>query len=178
MTLTMRDIVEIGEAYKLYTAFGKRLRYMHGNEMSWIAVPEFQKRGAVHFHVLVWGLNDEAIANERNTRALASLWGHGFIDIVKTDGNARLASYLAKYMSKAMHDIRLVGKRGYSASRNVLRPVSLVSPFQVRFITQHFGLGGDNAPLTRERSYETMYMGRCVYKQFSVHNSHENRNSK
>jgi len=167
LTLTMAEIVEIGDAYRAYTLFCKRLRGVYGSGISWIAVPEFQKRGAVHFHILIFGLPYEAIRNERRTRDLANIWGLGFCDIKKTDGSGKLASYLAKYMSKAMHDIRLMGKRGYSASRNVLRPVSLNSPFQIRVFRDVWGLAGDNG-LVREREYGTLFLGRCVYKQFTV----------
>lgn len=173
LTLTMRSIVSIDEAYRSYTAFGKRLRTRYGQGISWVAVPEFQKRGAVHFHVLVFDLPYEAYSNERRTRSLANLWGEGFCDIRKTDASPKLASYLGKYMSKAMQDLRLVGKRGYSASRNVLRPVSLNTAFSVRTFRELWGLTGDNS-LVKEREYDTMFLGRCIYKQFNVENTHEN----
>lgn len=167
MTLTMRDIVDISDAYKLYTAFGRKLKKHYGDEIAWIAVPEFQKRGAVHFHVLLFNFHDSHIKSERRTRRMAGYWGHGFVDLVKTDGSEKLSGYLAKYMSKAMSDHRLVGKRAYSASRNVLRPVSLNTPFQIKFAKQIWGLAVDNSPL-QEREYSTMFLGKCVYKSYLI----------
>jgi len=167
LTLTMRDIVSVSEAYKAFTLFGKRLRTMYGSDISYIAVPEFQKRGAVHFHILMFGLKDEDISNERKTRRIAELWGYGFVDILSTDGSPKLASYLAKYMSKAMHDHRLVGKRAYSASRNVLRPVLANTPLMLAFCLNSWGVGVDNS-VAMQKEYDTLFLGRCIYKQFIV----------
>jgi len=198
LTLTTRDIVGISEGYALYTRFCKDLRREYGLlTLRWVAVPEFQKRGAVHFHILMWGLPDDwpcilsknlytdkagkkkrrhvcpkARSCERRTRRLANLWGTGYADLVLTDGNARISSYLAKYMSKALHDKRLIGKRGYSASRNIVRPVSLNTPFQISIAKEDWGIGGDT-PVALYREYDTVWLGRCVYKQFIVDIAHE-----
>jgi len=167
LTLTMREIVDISDAYKAYTLFCKRLRTQYGEDLSWIGVPEFQKRGAVHFHMLLFGLPYEAYKGERRSRRIASLWGHGFVDIIKTNGNARLSTYLGKYMSKAMHDRRLIGKRAYSASRNVVRPVSLNSRFQITTAFEEWGLTVDNEVVS-ERQYGTLFLGRCVYQTYRI----------
>jgi len=192
MTMTMHGIEDVDVSYRAYTLFGKRLRTMFGSHLSWLAVPEFQKRGAVHFHVLIWGLPPELPCLysesfytdkvgkrhrkhvcpktrkcERNTRSLVPIWGHGFLDIVETDDNPRLSSYLGKYMSKAMHDKRLLGKRAYSASRNVLRPVSLNTSVSISIAKDVLEVPVDNPPL-QEREYDTMYLGRCVYKSYSL----------
>jgi len=166
VTLTIHDSgIDISEAYKAYTRFALYFRRKYGQKVSLIAVPEFQKRGAVHFHILVFNWPYEAYKNERRTREVASLWQYGFVDVKRTDGNERLSSYLAKYMSKAMSDYRLVGKRAYSASRNVLRSVSFNTSFQTSFLQEEFGLDVDNFPFY-EKEYGTMWLGRCVYKQY------------
>jgi len=168
VTLTIHDAeIDIGEAYKAYTQFAKYFRRKYGQKVSLIAVPEFQKRGAVHFHILVFNWPYEAYKNERSTREVAGLWKLGFVDVKRTDGNEKLSSYLAKYMSKAMSDYRLIRKRAYSASRNVVRPVSLNTPLQTSFVTKEWGLGVDNFPV-QERDYGTMWLGRCVYKQYTL----------
>jgi len=167
LTLTMREIVDMGDAYKAFTAFGAKLRREYGGDVSYIAVPEFQKRGAVHFHMLLFGLPYEAYKSERSNRRIATLWGHGFVDIIKTNGNPRLSNYLGKYMSKAMHDSRLIGKRAYSASRNVVRPVSLRTGFQIRTAFEEWGLTVDNEVVS-QREYGTLFLGRCVYQTYVI----------
>jgi hypothetical protein len=76
-----------------------------------VAVSEFQKRGAIHFHALVWGIPPSVVKAERHTRLVASIWGQGFTDMIETDGNSRLASYFAKYMKKAYLDPRMLKKK-------------------------------------------------------------------
>jgi len=177
ITLTMRDIVEIDVAYKAYSKFAWKFRRRYGyDSIGMIAVPEFQKRGAVHFHILVFNLKYESYKNERRTRQIASLWEHGFVDVKRTDGNEKLSSYLAKYMSKAMQDYRLVRRRAYSASGRVVRTVSLNTPFQVKEATLLWDLGGVDNPPTENREYDTLWLGRCVYQKF-VLNGYEDSNN-
>lgn len=169
LTLTFKEnISQFEEANKLFTRFMQKLIRDFGKVFSYIAVPEFQKRGAIHYHVLMFNFPYE-YSDERKTRKIANMWGHGFVDFAPTDGSPKLATYLAKYMSKAFLDPRLMGKRAYFASRNVLRPVSVSNNFKIAFdfITEEWGLDGqpvDNS-VVRERVYDTKWLGRCVYKQ-------------
>jgi len=190
LTLNTGAILGIEEGYKAFTRLGQSLRYHFGKEVTWIAVPEFQKRGAVHFHVLIWGLPEEMPCVfskqfyydktgkkhrkhvcpkerdcERHNRRIAPLWAIGYADIMQTDGGPKLSSYLAKYMSKAMHDKRLLGKKGYSASRNVMRPVSLNTSLQISYFKEDWGLDV-NTPIALQKEYATMFLGRCVYKSY------------
>lgn len=64
VTLTMADISDIGQAYRDFSLFGGRMRKVFGSSVAWIAVPEYQARGAVHFHALIWGLPRDVIFNE------------------------------------------------------------------------------------------------------------------
>lgn len=64
LTLTMRDVVSLDDAGVYFKGFTKAIRSNYGTGVRYIAVPEFQKRGAVHYHVLVWGLPDDVIFNE------------------------------------------------------------------------------------------------------------------
>jgi len=161
VTLTMSAIVEIPEASKCFTRFAQSLKKRFGSGIRYIAVPEFQKRGAVHYHMLVWGIPEEVILHERNTRHLQNLWGYGYVDCLPTDGSPKLSAYLAKYMSKAMQDVRLVGKRAYNASSNVLRP----SHFKTAVVADYTQMiwGVDKEVLTT-REFGTQWLGRCRYR--------------
>jgi hypothetical protein len=69
LTLTMRECVSVSVANKCYAKWAWRLRNSLETKEAqaafrYIGVPEFQKRGAVHYHVLVWGLPDEWVFNE------------------------------------------------------------------------------------------------------------------
>lgn len=106
-----------------FNAFARNLKYAFGSQVRYICVSEFQKRGAIHFHALVWGVPACVVRAERDTRMVAGLWGKGFVFLKETDGHAKLSSYLVKYFSKAMGDPRLFGKKLYICSRNVLKPI-------------------------------------------------------
>jgi len=170
LTLTFREVVDIDQGYKSLTKFGLKLRKQFGPSLAWISVPEYQKRGAIHFHILVFGLADEFVDTERKTRLIAGLWGNGFVDLVPTDGAPQIASYMAKYMGKAMGDYRLLGKKAYSATRNVLRPVSLSSDCSIRSAWDYFRdeIGAVDKSVVLERDYDTMFLGRCKYRQYVI----------
>jgi len=192
LTLNMKEITGIHEAYLNFTRFGVGMRKTFGADLKWIAVPEFQKRGAVHFHILIWGLPEclpclfsekfytdktgkkhrvhvcpEPRQCERKSRRIAALWPVGFADIMQTNGSAKLSSYLAKYMSKAMHDKRLLGKRAYSATRNVVRPMSFNTPFQISSAKELWGIG-PKTPIALSKEYATLFLGRCNYRSYLI----------
>lgn len=192
LTLTTEQNTTVSDGYKQYTRFASELRRRF-HMVKIIAVPEFQRRGAVHFHALVWGLPDELLCSlsrtfyldrlgkkkrthacpeskpcERRTRILARIWRVGFLDLVATDSSPRLVAYLAKYMSKALHDKRLMGKRAYTATRNVVRPMSLNTAYQIYCAKVEWGFlePGGIPPLVQYKEYVTMFLGRCVYKSY------------
>jgi len=180
-TFTMYQKLSYGASVRIFTRFIVRLRRDYGGEFRYIAVPEFQQRGAVHWHVLIWGLpphlacvgyytkygfREECTEDrqcERKTRYFARLWLTGFCDGIFTDGSPQLAGYLAKYLSKTMSDIRLSGKKAYYASRNILRPMCVSSAN----LSQYFGeiIGVDNSPL-HIHEFNTQWLGRAIYKQY------------
>lgn len=84
LTLTFRDDLGVADGFKLFSSFRRRLEKRF-TDVRYIAVPEFGTQGTcrLHFHVLIWGLDDFIISNERSSRELASLWGNGFVDILK-----------------------------------------------------------------------------------------------
>ena len=73
VTLTYRDnFTDLSGAYRHYSSFIQSLRSKYGKAFKYICVPEFQKRGAVHFHALFWGLPEELLSLERESRTLAT----------------------------------------------------------------------------------------------------------
>jgi hypothetical protein len=163
ITLTCKDnITDLSYGYKRFRAFIQALRYSYGKSFRYVAVPEFQKRGAVHFHALFWGLPEEVVSRERTTRAIAMKWGMGFVYYKKTDGHIKIASYLSKYMAKAFTDPRLRNQKAYVASRNVLRPevAKGVSPLWPIFDD----IKGSVAEV--DEKYYSRYLGECRHRIF------------
>jgi len=119
----------ITNGYKAIRSFFLRLRKVYP-DFEAIGVPEFHKSGALHHHLLLFGLPNTlgdvrrgritlAIGDERKTRQLAKLWKMGFLDCRRMNPNygaddiARVAYYLAKYMVKGSGDLRLRGRRSF-----------------------------------------------------------------
>lgn len=169
LTLTMRDIVPVSVAYSCLKGFFSTFRYLVGKDFKYIAVPEYQKRGAVHFHILLWGCPQKIVEHERRTRTIQNLWALGYVDIVPTDGSPKLAGYLGKYMSKSLLSNDLGFSKAYTSSRNVLRPVSFTSTKSFEIPDDFWS--GDNVVLT-ERTYDVPWLGECTYQLLVNKKSH------
>lgn len=165
LTLTMFEIMGIKQAYSLFTLFFRDLSKITKSNFRYVAVPEFQRRGAVHFHVLIWGLSEDLIKNERNNRRIQNIWQRGFVDSIPTDGSPRLAGYLGKYMSKAMQDQRLLGQKAYTASRNVLRPLLFKAQEEFDDISD-FYLEGFSPLALQDKSFDTQWLGKGRYRLY------------
>ena len=129
------------------------------------SVPEFQKRGAVHFHCLFWGLPHDIFLKEKKDRTIAKIWEHGFVDIIKTDGHGKLSSYLAKYMAKAFVDKHLKNQKAYVSSRNICRPVVDKNAIASFYLYQH--TKETDLPIL-DNSYKTKWTGQCRHRWFKT----------
>lgn len=170
ITLTHRDIVDLPTGYKNYNLFIKRLRYIFTQDFRYITVPEFQKRGSIHFHGLIWGLPESSYKNERKTRKIASIWRHGFIDIRPTDGSLKLIGYLSKYMSKSLLEGNLGGKKAYTASRNIKRPVIHKNSVIYNYTEDIWGINLSTTPPLQEKVFSTEWLGLAHYKLYKIDN--------
>lgn len=171
ITLTYREnIIDLKRAYKDLSSFIQSLRYKYGKIFKYICVPEFQKRGAVHYHALFWGLPKKIFLLERKNREIARLWARGYVFIKETDGNQKLSFYLSKYMSKAFVDPRLKNQKCYVASRNILRPkvIKGVSYSGIGIIFDEYGVDENKALVDRE--YLTSWLGKGRYRIFKTKN--------
>lgn len=171
ITLTYRNnLTNLKRAYKDLSSFIQSVRYKYGKIFRYICVPEFQKRGAVHYHALFWGLPEKIFLLERKNREIARLWSRGFVFIKETDGNEKLSFYLSKYMAKAFIDPRLKNQKCYVASRNILRPIIMkgVSYSGIGIIFDEYGVD-ENEPLV-DREYLTSWLGKGRYRIFKTRN--------
>jgi hypothetical protein len=92
-----------------------------GTALKYLVVPEFQKRGAVHYHIIFFKFPKQEDTNE----LLNSVWGHGFTFNKTINSVDHLKNYVTKYFVKNALDPRLKGKKHYFCSRNLGRPVLL-----------------------------------------------------
>ena len=121
VTLTFADNVQdFKVANKEYMLFVKRLNYFLKSKVEYICVPEFQKRGAIHFHVVLFNVP------YIDSNKLRELWGQGYVKINRIDNVDNVGAYICKYMSKDFDsDDRLKGKKCYFSSRKLNKPVEI-----------------------------------------------------
>jgi len=119
-TFTYRDGThDRAQVVRDWRRFARLLR-ARWPELAWVRVLELHPSGhGYHVHA---GLN-RGFPNERRDRALARLWGHGFVDLRKLRGkqggreDARAAArYLAKYATKDVDD-QAPGEHGYEVAQ-------------------------------------------------------------
>lgn len=121
LTLTYREnMQDYEQAYKDFYNFVKMIKYKFGISLKYIRVIELQRRGAIHFHVVVF--SPEFVSIPYNE--IFKLWGHGAVHIRKIevldDVTAdRVGNYLGKYLTKSK-DIA-VNKKIYTTSRGLKR---------------------------------------------------------
>lgn len=143
LTLTFKDeIFDISVANKKFDSWKTQIqRYCkkHNQDFYYLGVPEFQKNGRVHYHVLTSLKHDidiikkEPIKTYNNKKGKwydieyydIPYWSYGYsssFDIKKeTDDNFNLALYLIKYLYKDM-DNRLFGNKKILKSNNLEKP--------------------------------------------------------
>lgn len=145
ITLTFADnVISIDEANKKFAIWRTKIKSIY-KEFSYICVPEFQKRGAVHYHLLTnIEINKEyqyfrydkikstkLIYNQENSINIITqkqyknqydvkYWPYGFTSVFPMK-DINVIGYISKYMTKDI-DNRLWGKRRYLCSNNLKKP--------------------------------------------------------
>jgi hypothetical protein len=134
LTLTYREnVTDFVRASDDFSAFMRRLRRFYPR-LRYVAVPERQKRGAWHWHIALQGWLDVNIARRAWLDTIA---GSGNVDMSLSnrwrspnrqgspvESMLRLASYLAKYVGKAIGEESLaLNARSYRVCKGLKVPV-------------------------------------------------------
>lgn len=136
ITLTFKDnISSIDDANFVYNSWRTYIKKIFP-DFSYLCVPEFQERGAVHYHILcnipcgssILPTCDVLVTRNKHGKLVRNKyykckgWSFGFcsaFDIKKdTDSNFNVVAYICKYLYKDI-DSRLFGRNKYLASRNL-----------------------------------------------------------
>jgi hypothetical protein len=114
------NIQDIESANYEFTKYIQRLNYeIFGSkktQLQYLAVPERQRRGAIHFHVVHIRLPYIISIYDTITRT----WGNGFTWTEKIKNLHHLIAYISKYVTKKTQDT--TNKKSYFVSRNLRRP--------------------------------------------------------
>lgn len=162
MTLTYKknqtDWEQSSKDFKLFLLRLKR----EGIILSYVAVREFQKRGAIHFHLVIF--NNEKL----DINILKKCWSFGFIKINRIDNYFNVTRYVSKYISKSLITsfVNYPFKRLYNCSRDLKRP-------KVSYLYELF-----NSDYLKTCSYTRTYtladsLETCTYYEFRGGNAIE-----
>ena len=157
MTLTFaKNITDLKEANYLFNKFILRLSYRYP-DFEYLAVPEFQKRGAVHYHLLC---NLPFIEKD----ALEYFWRHGMVDIKQIDDVNNVGAYVCKYLTKDMFDERTFGKKKFFRSQSLSESIELIGYYANIFIEKFLSI---LSPVF-EKKFESEWLGEVEYKAYSL----------
>lgn len=163
------NIQDIKQANYEFQKVIKRLNYKIYNtkkaKIKYLVVPEFQKRGAIHYHVILF--NFPYVKQS----ILQDIWGNGIIDIRKIEEVDNVGSYIAEYLGKeeknqgkSKNDERLKGQKSYFCSRGIYRPIEITEKKTIE--SMRLDLLPKN--LTYSASFENDYVGSIAYYQYNM----------
>jgi len=115
-----KNITSLKEANQCWANFIRKFRKDYPN-IKYLGVIEFQKRGAVHYHVLFFNLKYKPFIKDD----IKKIWTHGFIKFKsakRIEKIQHLGLYLAKYLQKDILDVRLLGEKAFFTSKNLTQP--------------------------------------------------------
>lgn len=163
ITLTFSEnITDMKIAKKEFKNFVKRLNYKLQKKglkkLKYVYVVEFQKRGAIHFHVV--GFNLGFVKADE----LGKMWRNGYITINRIKDVDNVGSYVVKYMSKELLNEGLNGHDLYGRSRgNLEEPIEIKNPQEVGQLLESY-----EKNIVYSNTYDTEYFGTCQYIQINL----------
>lgn len=127
LTLTFSEnIKDIDYANKCFNSWLTSIRQSF-IDFAYLCVPEFQKRGAVHYHLLTnleVGSSLLPVQNFKKNMYDVKYWSYGFtsaFDLRLADDRFNVSLYVCKYLYKDIDD-RLFGRKKVMHSRNLNLP--------------------------------------------------------
>lgn len=157
MTLTFAEnITDLKQANYEFNKFVLRLSYKYPN-FEYLAVPEFQQRGAVHYHVIC---NLPFV----HYNEIFETWGQGKIDIKRVTNVTNLGAYVCKYLGKDMFDERTFGKKKFFRSQTLSEAIEILGYLAKLFIERFLSL---LTPVF-EKTFESEWVGEVEYKAYSL----------
>lgn len=176
ITLTFAEnVTDVSKANKRFRNF-VTLVQRNKKDFKYICIPEFQERGAVHYHLLTnIDINDNMLifSQEDNPKFKhIKYWKDGFTNVQQMQGDVKkIIGYIAKYMTKNI-DNRLYNRHRYFYSQNLNKPrtsyIDLDNSKHVNFFKKII----QDKDLIYNDEYNNPYTGEKV--QFLEYTTHSN----
>jgi hypothetical protein len=127
-------------------------------------VIEFQKRGAIHYHTVLFNL--PYIEND----FLAQVWKQGFIKVNRIEDVDNIGAYVTKYMTKDDYEEsksdRLIGQKSFFRSRGLVESVEITDKKEIERIESTL-----SSKSVFESTFENDFQGLINYKQYNTKRS-------
>ncbi|MCK5413284.1 MAG: hypothetical protein KAI57_02810 [Candidatus Pacebacteria bacterium] len=123
LTLTFaKNQKNLSKANYEFKKFIERMKYKY-QIFKYVCVVEFQKRGAVHYHIIC---NLTYIKK----KTIEKIWSHGFVKINRVQSVRNLGAYFAKHGTKGdeVESKLLASRKKFFCSRGINRPIILRNP--------------------------------------------------
>jgi len=161
VTYTFADnVTSVEDAMVVWRKFARRLTLRFGR-LKYVSVIEFQKRGAVHFHVVYF--NMPFVRGLK--KILAHAWGQGFVKVKAIGKITNVGLYVSKYLSKENADVRLVTRKAFFCSRGLVKPE--VFKEQANISTVYRSLD-PRMVLKSTKTYQSHYFGAVKLNEYEV----------
>lgn len=183
ITLTFnQNITDLSYAYKLFRQFIIRTSKLQ-NDFKWVCVPEFQKSGRVHYHLITnidlsnTDLIYEQVENDtiyyhiktwskliKNNQEYSL--GFDFVELVKDkDGNdtKKLCGYIAKYMSKAYIEDCFFNHNRYYSSQNLIQPYEILIDTENENDNLKLNMIMENSNIIYDNSYKDCFDNDIIF---------------
>lgn len=197
ITLTYKDnITDIERTNKDFKKFIQRLKRNYfqekykdskgktrykdktGVKLKYLAVPEQQKRGAIHYHIIInlneietfkikeWYIKDniKTAEHKEKEKELFNIWGQGFTDIRQITTVDNIGAYLTSYLKKTLDNDFLKGKKAYLRSRGLEKPEVIEDPERVKNLLEAL----QNYIPAYSTNYHNDYLGHIQMKEFNI----------
>lgn len=181
LTLTFQEnLTDLPKANKVFERFVKYMKgdlaKVWGNGFKYVAVVEFQKRGAIHYHLIcdLPKYYRYSKVRDRWRQAITALGvsGTGSTKQHRIDKVDNVGAYVVKYMTKADADERLIGKKLYQTSRGLTKPIekaySIDSPEALQALLSTFGVTESTKKVYHSSYIDSYTTGTVEYSEFNL----------
>lgn len=153
-----KNVRDLDKANKLWAEYARKIRERHG-ALKYLCVVEFQKRGAIHYHVLYFNLPFIYGAKD----VLQKTWSHGFVKLVTVSHVKNLGAYVSKYLQKDIMDKRLVGEKAFFCSKGLIQPEEIRNENTIDNILNERSMVGEVT-----KAYTSSHFGEIHYTQGKI----------
>lgn len=139
-------------------------------DFKYIAIPEFQKRGAIHFHLLTnLSIKDKLIITQQKDNCNyynVKYWSRGFTSFEPIKGNVKkIIGYISKYMTKEC-DNRLFSIKRFTSSQNLNKPVIEYLNLNDKRHLEYFKKILDNKEIIYKNQYLDNSQNPVIFEEF------------